>query len=281
MTNLCEPFLSVETFNCSADYQLKERAVTKANRNFTVLCIQKGRGAIVIDKVVYQLSDGSLFCLPAATSNYFHPDSKVQGYTISFDEVFLNLLNQDASEKNYASVFSHLSDCKSIQLDDDIFTYLFQIFTKMDYEFRHPGRSRFVLLTLYLKLFLIYLERSVCPVTSGTPTNIHNKLTADFLSAVQKNFRKIKKVTEYADKLSVSSNHLNEVVKKHTGYSAHYHIQQRIILEAKCKAVNSDVHMKEIAYQLGFESTSHFSKYFRNVSGINFTVFKRNYALSM
>lgn len=281
MTNLGEPFFSVETFSCSADYQLKERFARKTQRNFGVLCIQKGTGAIVIDKMAYPLSDGALFCLSAGNMFVFQSDSVAEGYMICFDEVFLNLLNQDTKEKNYVSVFSHLSDCKNIQLSDDVCTYLHQIFTKMDYEFKSPGRFRFELLTLYLKLFLIYLERGVSPVTEGTPPNIQNKLTADFLSAVQKNFRKIKKVNEYADKLFVSSNHLNEVVKKHTGYSAHYHIQQRIILEAKCKAVNSDIHMKEIAYQLGFESTSHFSKYFRNVSGINFTVFKRNYALSI
>lgn len=281
MTNFGEPFFSVDTFDCSDDYELKERSAKKAQRNFVILCVQKGRGAIVIDKVAYPIGKDTLFCLPATTAYNFQQNSQVQGYTICFDEVFLNLLNQDAREKNYVSVFSHLSQSKNIHLESEVFISLNQLFAKMDYEFKNPGSFRFELLTLYLKLFLIYLERSVSPVTKGTPASIHNKLTADFLSAVQKNFRKIKKVTEYADTLSVSSNHLNEVVKKHTGYSAHYHIQQRIILEAKCKAVNSDVHMKEIAYQLGFESTSHFSKYFRNVSGINFTVFKRNNALRM
>jgi len=33
--------------------------------------------------------------------------------------------------------------------------------------------------------------------------------------------------------------------------------------------------LKEVAYYLGFDDTSHFSKFFKNKSGINFTDFKK------
>ena len=59
------------------------------------------------------------------------------------------------------------------------------------------------------------------------------------------------------------SNYLNEIIKKTTGYSAGYHIRQRVVLEAKRKAAYSDSCMKEIAYHLGFCDIAHFSKFFK------------------
>jgi AraC-like DNA-binding protein len=37
----------------------------------------------------------------------------------------------------------------------------------------------------------------------------------------------------------------------------------------------SDAGMKEIAYNLGFLDTAHFSRFFKTFGGINFTEFKR------
>ena len=86
---------------------------------------------------------------------------------------------------------------------------------------------------------------------------------------------KMKLVHEYASDLSVSPNYLNEVVKKYTGFPVRYHIQQRIILEAKRLALHSGSNMKEIAYKLGYEDMAHFSKFFKANCGINFTDFRK------
>lgn len=82
-------------------------------------------------------------------------------------------------------------------------------------------------------------------------------------------------VTDYADELIVTPNYLNEVIKKITGFPASHHIQQRIVLEAKRQAAYSNLSMKEVAYQLGFDDMAHFSKFFKNASGQSFTDFKK------
>ena len=74
-------------------------------------------------------------------------------------------------------------------------------------------------------------------------------------------------------------NYLNRTVKKMTGLTASYHIQQQIILEAKRQAIHSNVSMKEIAYFLGFDNLAHFSKFFKNNSGMSFSTFKKERAL--
>jgi AraC-like DNA-binding protein len=83
-------------------------------------------------------------------------------------------------------------------------------------------------------------------------------------------------VADYAAGFAVTPNYLNEIIKKSSGIPASEHIKQRVVLEAKRLAAYSDASMKEIAYSLGFDDVAHFSKYFKNVTGINFSDFKKN-----
>jgi AraC-like DNA-binding protein len=53
-------------------------------------------------------------------------------------------------------------------------------------------------------------------------------------------------------------------------------IRSRVIAEAKRRAMRSDQNMKQIAFSLGFVSEAHFSKYFKNYTGVSFSELKRN-----
>jgi AraC family transcriptional activator of pobA len=41
--------------------------------------------------------------------------------------------------------------------------------------------------------------------------------------------------------------------------------------------VRKQSRMKEIAFQLGFDDVAHFSKFFKNVSGLNFTEYRKRF----
>ena len=67
---------------------------------------------------------------------------------------------------------------------------------------------------------------------------------------------------------------LNECVRNATGYSVTYHIQQRVVLEAKRLLYHSDKSVKEIAAGLGYEDYSYFVRLFTKVSGITPAAFR-------
>lgn len=72
----------------------------------------------------------------------------------------------------------------------------------------------------------------------------------------------------FADQLHVHVNHLNSVVKKHSGKSTRTIIHERIVTEAKALLRNTNWNIAEIAYALGFEYPSHFNKYFKQFASI-------------
>lgn len=75
--------------------------------------------------------------------------------------------------------------------------------------------------------------------------------------------------SHFADLLHVHVNHLNSVVKKHTGKTTRTIIQERIISEAKALLRNTDWNIAEIAYALGFEYPSHFNKFFKHFTAVS------------
>jgi AraC family transcriptional activator of pobA len=99
-------------------------------------------------------------------------------------------------------------------------------------------------------------------------------ITKSFKTQLECNFVSVKRPTEYAQLLNISTPYLNECIKNTTGYSVTHHIQQRIILEAKRLLYHSDSSVKEIAAELGFDDYPYFSRLFTKVAGISPLAFR-------
>lgn len=84
----------------------------------------------------------------------------------------------------------------------------------------------------------------------------------------------IKSPSAYASKLNVSLGYLNETVKKVTGSTVSYWIQQELFSEAKRLLYHSDEDIKQIAHQLGYTDYSYFCRFFRKASGMSPLTFR-------
>jgi AraC-like DNA-binding protein len=82
-----------------------------------------------------------------------------------------------------------------------------------------------------------------------------------FKNLVEQRYLEWHKVSEYADKLTISANYLNEIIKKNTGRTAKEHIQNRLASEAKRLSFFTQLSAKEIGFKLGFNDPSHFAKF--------------------
>jgi AraC family transcriptional activator of pobA len=110
-----------------------------------------------------------------------------------------------------------------------------------------------------------------------TPTDKLSRfeiVTKAFRGILERNYTTTKSPAEYAEKLNLSAPYLNECVKNSTGYSVSYHIQQRIILEAKRLLYYSDKSVKEIASALGYDDYPYFSRLFVKVTGMTALAFR-------
>ncbi len=93
------------------------------------------------------------------------------------------------------------------------------------------------------------------------------QLRNSFKNLVAANFKTLKTPSEYAARLHVSVNYLNEVVKRSTGFSVSYWILHEVIFEAKRLLVYTNRDVKEIAWELGYIDPAYFSRLFKKHAG--------------
>lgn len=89
-----------------------------------------------------------------------------------------------------------------------------------------------------------------------------------FCDLLVKHYRESRKVQFYADKLHLTPKHFSKLIYAATGHSAFYWIEQHMIIKSQQLLRNrKDLSVQEISYHLGFEDLSHFSRYFKRVTG--------------
>ena len=81
-------------------------------------------------------------------------------------------------------------------------------------------------------------------------------------------------VKYFASKLHLSPNYLSDLLKKYTGKTTQEHIHMQVIEKARSLLWSSDKPISEIAYALGFEHPSHFTRIFKTKMGKSPTEFR-------
>ncbi len=109
--------------------------------------------------------------------------------------------------------------------------------------------------------------------------NPENSIYSKFSNLLNTDKNIYKKVADYAAILNVTPQNLNYHCVKQTGKSASSYITDRFILEAKRLLLHTDQNINEIAFSLGFDDSSNFTKFFKNNTGftpVNFRKFVFN-----
>ena len=253
----------------------QQNSVPHRHNYFVIVWVKKGAGIHLIDLDKFELQDNTVYCITPGQVHLMNINAPADGYVISFTSEFMGLAEENFDLLFNTGLFNTFSHSPLIKVNADMQQEMEDMAGRMMKEYANFFLLRSEILRGYLKIFLIYLTRQFERTNQSESQSKNMDLVKKFFSLIEKNFTGKRMVTDYADDLVVTPNYLNEVVKKITGFPASYHIQQRIILEAKRQAAYSSLSMKEIAYQLGFDDIAHFSKFFKNASGRSFTSFKK------
>lgn len=111
------------------------------------------------------------------------------------------------------------------------------------------------------------------------PKTRKDEIMAKFIVAVSENFRENRQVSFYAEKLCITPKHLSAVVKDISGRTAGDWIENYVGMEAKVLLKSTDLTVQEIAVKLNFANQSFFGKYFKHITGVSPTEYRRNLQL--
>lgn len=71
-----------------------------------------------------------------------------------------------------------------------------------------------------------------------------------------------------ASELNLSANYFGDLIKKETGKTANEYIHLKLMEVAKAKVSDASKSVSEIAYELGFKYPQHFTRVFKQHTGV-------------
>ncbi|MCH5347439.1 MAG: helix-turn-helix transcriptional regulator, partial [Muribaculaceae bacterium] len=124
------------------------------------------------------------------------------------------------------------------------------------------------LLRAELWQFIFLAEKEyVIDGNQGRKDNNPNYI-ARFINLVNSNFTSHHDPAFYADKLSITPNYLNKIVKKATGYNTRDYIMNRIMSEASYLLRLTPVNVNQLAERMGFDDPNYFIRCYKKIKGI-------------
>ncbi|MBR2416360.1 MAG: AraC family transcriptional regulator [Bacteroidaceae bacterium] len=103
-----------------------------------------------------------------------------------------------------------------------------------------------------------------------------NTLFKKFVRELVNSYNKSREVLYYANELGVSAGYLNEVCNEISNYSAKDIIDQAVSSRLKSELAYTDKSIQELADEYNFPSQSYFSRYYKRMTGLSPTEFRKN-----
>ncbi|MBK6840239.1 MAG: AraC family transcriptional regulator [Bacteroidetes bacterium] len=246
-------------------YSPYDASAAHRHNYFEILFFNGSGGFHEIDFTIYPIEKNALHFISPEQVHLLRRKKSVTGFVVSFNLEFC--IGQSAGLEfiNSFPFFNQIDSVPIVRLQDpEQLRQVSDLFVKISQEFNNDAEDKGTALFSYLSILLIQAKRNFKHInTEGKLISAPSELTRKFKSLAEQNFRSIKTVHEYADLLNISAGHLNDTVKKESGKTASELIHQLVLLEAKRLLYHSPKSVKEIAFELNYENTSHFNKFFK------------------
>ena len=246
----------------SADIQQKQLQPRRLTSYFIVL-IDNGSITYNLDLQDITIIEGDLlFAMP---NQIFVPPSKTDNlkyYKVTFYENTLALLPQ-----HFPFLVNPLNS-QTITLDSaarERVRKVFEILNQILYTNKQLTDSEIIL--AYLNLLLSELNSAYFKNEPIDIVNTNLSKFVEFKLMVETNLTQQPAINTIAEKLSLTTNSLYRLVKEYSGTSPKDFFTNRLIIEAQRKLLYSNLSVKEIAYELGFNDPDYFSRFFKKCTG--------------
>jgi len=270
------PLFSV--YRCPKKTSLGEKPFTS---DFYIIGFKKLQsGVIMYGRTKYDHDNGCmLFAKPRQIMEFKNLEYHEDSFIVFIHEDFLNghflhnEINKYAFFDYEANEALHLSP-REEQIMWDLF---FKI--NAEYQTNNDEYSRNIMLS-HVDSMLKYSQRfykrqfiNRTELSGNTISKFNDVLAAYFKNGFTGG---LPNVATLASQLNLSPRYLSDLLKQETGKTAIELIHIYLINEAKNRLRNDDQRVSEIAYALGFEDLSYFSRLFKKETGVTPNQFKKH-----
>jgi AraC-like DNA-binding protein/quercetin dioxygenase-like cupin family protein len=256
------------------DYFPEKTSIPHAHNFYEVCIFFEGSGTHEIDFTPYPIHNNTLHIITPGSVHLIKACPGTKGYIIAFSAAFYDYFAQQQQKLSSFSFYNLASSYPILNLESPSAEYVKNWLTNLITDYNNQSPNLFLWAHLHLFLWKIHLIYNELNPTSLLKIDANTKLLERFKHLVEQHFLEKHQVKEYAQLLFISPSQLNRIVKKITGSTAIGLIQDRILLEAKRLLFFSEMTNQEVAFHLAFVDPSHFTKLFKNKTGMTPSEFR-------
>ncbi len=244
-----------------------------SRRDYYKVTLIRGTGLLEYADKTFQIDKPAvLFSTPKVPYRWNPGEGEQLGWFCIFNEAFAKQQDELLSRLPIFQVGTDKLFYPDEKTEDEIARFFEQMMLENveSYQYKQD------ILRNYLHLIVHKVLKMTPAISDGFQNNASERITSLFLELLERQFPidslhnqlRLKSAKDFADQLSVHTNHLNRSVKDATGETTTTHIAKRIVAEANDMLRHSDWSVSEIAYCLGFEYPAYFNNFYKKNVGI-------------
>lgn len=228
--------------------------------SYVFIFFEKCRGVHCIDFIKYDDADNQVHISFPGQIHSWKTEFAI-GHKLIISKKFMEM---NLFDTGFSS--QYINSEPVINLTADQSARLYEEFNLLKREIEQIVPQKIISLRTQIIISLISVMVHENSFNGIVKTKIH-PIVSTFYSLIEENFLVSKSVGFYANKLAVTANYLNILVKADCGQTAKDIIDARIVLEAKRMLLGSNLSIKQISFDLGFPTISFFSAYIYKKTG--------------
>jgi len=249
-------FLKVELLDYPNPYDFK---TPHRHDYFEIILVKKGGGEQLIDFTKTALRSNSIYVIYPRQIHLLKREG-AQGLLIQFRKEIFELI---FPLQHHYLYFAN----PDLELSKEDFEHLYDLTQNILSLNNSPQLSPLSIHKSYsyLQVLLISLIEFHQQKSLSKPDNF----AGQFLQLVSQHIREKRKVTDYANMMSLSSEKLTSLCKESLGNTPLKIIHEELLLEIKRSIILGKLSLKEIAYELNFENISNFSAFVKTATKLS------------
>ena len=233
---------------------------------YSVTIVLDANETVSVDGVSSHIMHGSVVTSIPGEVWQFQPESQLKGFNLAFEKEFLLTFFNDPHFLDRFAFFSADRPSPFLELEPSLFERIHQLYLEMQKEIgREEEIDQHILRAmLYETLMLLSRAhfsdktRAVFSDDEMSPSRYADK----FKSLVADNYKSDHRTEYYADRLFITPNYLNRIIRRTLGKSAKEYIMD-VVFEEACRRLRfTDMSIEEISETLGFETSTYFIRSF-------------------
>ncbi|WP_455497689.1 helix-turn-helix domain-containing protein [Coprobacter sp.] len=254
----------------------RDIVLNKDKSLYKFIWVKSGRLSLEIDHVPVKIEEGEVVSL-APLQRLRICDVSGEYFALLFNSNFYCIFGHDDEVSCNGLLFNGTSRIMRLKLSENEIQTLNDLVSGFVYEYEVKDSFREEMFRILLKRIIIFFTRIARRKFSITQEKEKSfEIVRQYYVLVDLHFREKKQVQDYADMLCRSPKTLSNLFSVYGLPSPLRIIHERLEAEAKRLLLYTSKSAKEIAAILGFEDQASFSRFFKNMAGMNVSEYRKS-----